>query len=108
MRLDSSLEQLDETLDGFRHGLPIPLPQRGAALDVGEEESDGPRWEIGHDPLQSLGLTWCCPIVARGETDLGWQAALVAPLLVRVSHLRATPSGSPAPAASEKASGPGR
>jgi hypothetical protein len=51
--------------------------QSGAALDVGEEEGHGAGWEIGHDPLQSLGGTWCCPIVAREENTLADQAEIV-------------------------------
>ena len=34
-----------------RHRLLVPLPERGAALDVGEEEGDGAGGEIGHGPL---------------------------------------------------------
>ena len=26
------------------HSRPVPLPERGAALDVGEEEGDGAAW----------------------------------------------------------------
>ena len=62
-------------IDRLPHGGPIPLPERGTALDVGEEEGDGAGGKIGHDPLQTLGWTWCCPIVACDETDLGRQAA---------------------------------
>ncbi len=47
----------------------VPLPQRGAALDVGEEEGDGAGGEIGHDPLQRCGLSWSWPIVARGHRN---------------------------------------
>ena len=69
MRLDSRIEQSDVALDGRGHRRPVPLPERGAALDVGEEEGDGTGGEIGHDPLQTLGGTWCVPIVARGHGD---------------------------------------
>jgi hypothetical protein len=48
---------------------PIPLPERGTALDVSKEEGDGTGREIGHDPLQSLGGTRCCSIVARRSRD---------------------------------------
>ena len=51
---------------GHRH--LVLLPERGAALDIGEEEGDGAGGEIGHDPLQTLGGTWCCSIVAWEET----------------------------------------
>jgi hypothetical protein len=34
------------------HRLSVPFAQRGAAIDVGEEEGDGAGREIGHYPLQ--------------------------------------------------------
>ena len=42
-------------IDSGTHGGPIPLPARGAARDVGEEERDGAGGKIGHDPFQTLG-----------------------------------------------------
>src|SRR5215213_5475067 len=42
-------------------------PVDQCSLDVGEEEGDGAAGQIGHCPLQILGWTWCCPIVARGH-----------------------------------------
>jgi hypothetical protein len=36
--------------DGSRHCRGISLPERGAALDVSEEEGDGARWKIDHCP----------------------------------------------------------
>ena len=35
-------------LDRAAHGGPIPLPERGTALDVGEEEGDGAAGQFGH------------------------------------------------------------
>jgi hypothetical protein len=49
MRLDRGIEQGNVTLDCSCHRLPVPLPERSAALDVGEEEGDGAAGEIGHD-----------------------------------------------------------
>ena len=49
----------------------LPAPERGAPLDVGEEEGHGAAGEIGHGPLQMFGWTWCCPIVAREHWDQG-------------------------------------
>src|SRR5215212_7682617 len=40
-------------------------PVDRCSLDVREEEGDGTAGEIGHARLQTLGWTWCCPIVAR-------------------------------------------
>ena len=48
---------------------PTPLPARGTALDFSKEEGDGAGGEIGHDPLQTLGWTRCCSIVARRSRD---------------------------------------
>ena len=45
-------KQRQMALDGSRHRHPVPLPERGTALDVGEEEGDGAGGQIGHDPLQ--------------------------------------------------------
>jgi hypothetical protein len=42
----------------------VSLPERGAALDVGEEKGDGAGGEIGHDPLQTLGEMLFGTIVA--------------------------------------------
>jgi hypothetical protein len=33
----------------------MPLPDRGAPLDLREEESDGAAGKLGHDPLQIRG-----------------------------------------------------
>jgi hypothetical protein len=44
---------------------PIPLPERGTAFDVGEEEGDSAGGEIGLDPFQTLRWTWYCSILAR-------------------------------------------
>jgi hypothetical protein len=52
-------------LDGNDHGAAVPLPAYGAALDVEEEEGDSAGREIGRDPLQTLGWTWCCSIIAE-------------------------------------------
>ena len=51
MRLDGRIEQGHVALDGRGHRLPVPLPERGAALDVGKEEGDGAGGEIGHGPF---------------------------------------------------------
>jgi hypothetical protein len=48
MCLDGRIEQGDVVLDCDRHRCPVPFPQRRAALDVGEEESDRPRRQLGH------------------------------------------------------------
>src|SRR5829696_5586015 len=53
--------------DRSGHRLPVPLPEGGAAFDVGEEEGDGAAGKIGHEPLQTLGWQWSGPIVARGH-----------------------------------------
>jgi hypothetical protein len=94
-------------LDGGHHRLPIALPALRAALNVGDEKSNGAGGKIRHDPLPVRGWAWFYLIVACEETDLGWQpserlcASWVLPL-------RATPWGSPAPAVSRRASAPGR
>ena len=44
---------------------PDPFVQVRAALDVREEEGDGAGGKIRHEPLQTHGWSWCCPIVAR-------------------------------------------
>jgi hypothetical protein len=36
------------TLNRGCHRRPVALPERGAALDVGEEEGDGAAGKIGH------------------------------------------------------------
>jgi hypothetical protein len=46
--VDDGIEQGEVPLNRHRHRLPIPLPERGTALDVGEEEGDGAGGEIGH------------------------------------------------------------
>ena len=48
--LDGRAQQGEVALDRGRHRRPVPLPQRGAALDVGEEEGDGAGGKIGHGP----------------------------------------------------------
>src|SRR5688572_14572266 len=48
MRLDGRIEQGKMALDRGSHRLAVPLPERGAALDVGEEKGDGPAWQLGH------------------------------------------------------------
>src|SRR5918998_6688314 len=62
---EDRIEQANVTPDSSGHRLAVPLPERGAAFDVGDEQGDGTAGEIGHDPLQTLGGTWCWPIVAR-------------------------------------------
>jgi hypothetical protein len=42
----------------------VLLPERGAALDVGEEKGNRARGEIGRDPLQTLGEMLFGTIVA--------------------------------------------
>jgi hypothetical protein len=70
MSRDGSTEKGEVALNGGDHCLAVPFPERRAALDVGEEEGNGPGGEVGHDPLQILGWTWCCSIVAwRGSED---------------------------------------
>ena len=51
------------TVDSRCHRRPA-APALGAPLDVGEEEGDGAAGQVRHHPLQTLGGTWCCPIVA--------------------------------------------
>ena len=46
--VDEALEDGQVPIDGLPHGGPVPLPQRGAALDVGEEEGDGAGWQPDH------------------------------------------------------------
>jgi hypothetical protein len=45
---DRRIEQGQVTLDRLRHRLSVPLPEARAALDIGEEEGDGPGGELGH------------------------------------------------------------
>ena len=44
------------------HGRSVPLPERGTALDVGEEEGDSAAWQVGHDirsaPLFKFHAQW--------------------------------------------------
>jgi hypothetical protein len=42
-------------LDGLPHRLPIGLPTLGAALDVGEEESDDAAGILRHGRLRRCG-----------------------------------------------------
>jgi hypothetical protein len=51
MSLDGRTEKGEVALNGGGHCLPVPLPQRGAALDVSEEKGDGAAGEIGHEPF---------------------------------------------------------
>src|SRR3954463_10683352 len=64
MSLDLSTQQREVAINSVRHRQSVSLPQRRAALDIGEEEGDGAGGEFGHDPFQSLSSTWCRPIVA--------------------------------------------
>ena len=48
VRLDGSAQEGQVAFDRRRHRRLVPLPQRGAPLDVGEEEGDGAGGEIGH------------------------------------------------------------
>jgi len=43
----------------------VTFPERGAALEVRNEEGNGAAGEIGHDLFQTLGWMWCLPIVAQ-------------------------------------------
>jgi hypothetical protein len=52
MGLDRCSQERDVTFDGHSHRCLVPLPERGAALDVGKEEGDGAGGQIDHDPLQ--------------------------------------------------------
>ena len=47
MDLDRCIEQRKMAGNGLGHGEPVPLPECGTALDVGEEEGDGTGGEIG-------------------------------------------------------------
>jgi hypothetical protein len=40
MGLDGSAQECQVTIDSDRHRAAVRLPERGAALDVGEEEGD--------------------------------------------------------------------
>jgi hypothetical protein len=72
----------------------LPLRHRRDEHDLGEKKSHGAVGEIGHHPLQSLGWSWCLPIVARGHggqardspthyaTDPGLQGGPAEPLLI--------------------------
>jgi hypothetical protein len=62
--LDRCPQEAVMALDRSRHRLPVSLPERSAALDVGEQEGYCATGEIGHEPLQTLGWSWCLPIVA--------------------------------------------
>ena len=49
------VSQEDEVMvDHGTHRYAIALPERSAALDVGEEEGDGTGGEIGHGPFQMI------------------------------------------------------
>ena len=53
--LDGRIEQGEVALDRGRHRRPIPLPERGAALDIGEEEGDGAAGETSaKTPLRTF------------------------------------------------------
>ena len=44
-------QQREVTLDGSRHRRAVPLPERGAPLDVREEEGDGAARQVRHASL---------------------------------------------------------
>ena len=54
MGLDGRTQQREVAVDGVRHSRPVPLPKRGAPLDVGEEESDSAGWQFGHCRLHRV------------------------------------------------------
>jgi hypothetical protein len=49
-------------LDRDVHGITIPLPAFGTAFDIGEEEGNGARGKIGHDPVPDVR-----PVVVRAD-----------------------------------------
>jgi hypothetical protein len=49
VRRDGLIEQGEVAVHRGLHGCPIPLPERGASLNIREQEGDGAGWEIGHD-----------------------------------------------------------
>jgi hypothetical protein len=51
MRFAGSIEQREVTLYHGRHRLTIPLPERDAAIDDGEEEGEGATWEVRRGKL---------------------------------------------------------
>jgi hypothetical protein len=53
--------------DSLLHDGRVPLPERGAALDVGEQEGDGAGRQIGHGPFPYLWRSLVCPVVARDD-----------------------------------------
>ena len=89
VRGDRMVDQGEVARDRGRHRRPIPLPERGAPLDVGEEEGDGAAGEIGHGPLPFVR-----PVVvladcrmSDGQTTSEWLtiASSVAPRLTGTS-----------------------
>jgi hypothetical protein len=59
-RLDGRIKQREVALDGSCHRGTIVLPERGAALDVGEEEGHGAAGEIGQDVRSALLVKLHC------------------------------------------------
>ena len=77
---DRAVQDGQLPIDRGTHGGPVPLPERGAALDVGEEEGDGAGGEIGHGPLQYARLDVVlpdCRTWARGDCAHTPQAVTV-------------------------------
>jgi hypothetical protein len=56
VRLDDGAQEGQVPLHGARHRSPVMLPERGAPLDVSEEEGDGAGGKIGHDPIPCMRL----------------------------------------------------
>ena len=51
---DGFAKECEVALDGGRHRVPIPLPERGAAFDIREEEGDGAAGKWGHRPSPDI------------------------------------------------------
>src|SRR4051812_9335564 len=66
---------------GHRHA--VPFPERGAALDVGEEEGDGARWQIGHGSFPNVGRLSVCPDcrMTDGQSMSEWGDQLIINLI---------------------------
>ncbi len=78
--LDCCPQERVVALDRRRHRRLVLLPERGAALDVGEEEGDGAGGEIGHGASQNAPLDVNpadCRMGVQGSSqrhaDLGFQ-----------------------------------
>ena len=70
MGRDGRIQKREMALNGRRHCRPVPLPELGAALDVGEEEGDGAARQVSHWPFPSvLPRTRLVTIVARAICD---------------------------------------